>query len=439
MFNKFSALVLLIIFGIGVLSGCSWSPKGIGKKYLMIKEIEQNEGNAQKREIKFTRRSDGYPSEVEGLIKKYGEETRKGIEIEIVKIPGNAYDETLNMLFASGEGPDVFEISNQWIDSYISNGWLADISRFIDAALLKKFPGWALGQAERYNSEARLYTLSSSLVTVRLIYNRELFKSAGLNPDLPPRTLEELKEYAEKIRNTGKGYRSYGFAFPAGDAWNAFAQAMELTCLNSGIYYYDFNKGKYDLTVYEKWFEAITHMRRADSLFPGETTLKTSVALTQFAKGNIGMMYISSKELSELKNTLPKDMKYGIAMPPLYNEKASDKKLILSVSSYFGVNSQSRYTEDAAEVWKLLYTEKYMAGLYKNGIEIPVFERVLHDPEGKQGFLSFSDFLPAEEERPFENTLKGVKDWTRFDAYLRALKDAEGAAARLRAESDRLN
>ena len=44
-----------------------------------------------------------------------------------------------------------------------------------------------------------LYSLPMEATNLALIYNKEMFRQAGLNPEQPPRTWEELHEYAKKL------------------------------------------------------------------------------------------------------------------------------------------------------------------------------------------------------------------------------------------------
>jgi len=51
----------------------------------------------------------------------------------------------------------------------------------------------------------RLWALPTTPGTVGLYWNKEHFKEAGLDPERPPRTIEELDEYAEKLTRRENG------------------------------------------------------------------------------------------------------------------------------------------------------------------------------------------------------------------------------------------
>ncbi|HVR19200.1 MAG TPA: extracellular solute-binding protein, partial [Polyangiaceae bacterium] len=53
--------------------------------------------------------------------------------------------------------------------------------------------------------EGRLYGVPSTPGTTALHYNKRLFREAGLDPEKPPRTLDELDEYARKLTKKKNG------------------------------------------------------------------------------------------------------------------------------------------------------------------------------------------------------------------------------------------
>src|SRR5512132_3072378 len=57
--------------------------------------------------------------------------------------------------------------------------------------------------------ENRLYGVPLYADVSALFYNKELFKRAGLDPDKPPTSLAEMREYADKITALGGDIRGY--------------------------------------------------------------------------------------------------------------------------------------------------------------------------------------------------------------------------------------
>ncbi|MGR5063533.1 extracellular solute-binding protein [Photobacterium sp. DNB22_13_2] len=91
----------------------------------------------------------------------------------------------------------------------------------------------------------RQYYIPWHATTQMMIYNKELFREAGLDPELPPETWDELLNAAEKINNLparSNGSRVHGVAL-----WNdALASGGWYWNMLSPMYY-NFNDGEYQL------------------------------------------------------------------------------------------------------------------------------------------------------------------------------------------------
>jgi ABC-type glycerol-3-phosphate transport system substrate-binding protein len=60
------------------------------------------------------------------------------------------------------------------------------------------------------DGKGKQYGLPEGNYTMGLVYNRELFKRAGLDPDKPPATWNDVRTYASRIAALGDGINGYG-------------------------------------------------------------------------------------------------------------------------------------------------------------------------------------------------------------------------------------
>lgn len=377
---------------------------------------------------------------LEDLISRFNS-SHPGYEVELLNLPKDQYDNLLNMRMTSGEGPDVFQIGTGWLTSYIYKNWLLDLSESVDEAFTNDFPGWAVNYTK---NNQHFYAIPSDTMTLRMIYNKNLLKSAGLDPETPPTTLQELREAANSITIAGTGYRKYGFALPAGED-ETFQKALEISSTYSGLYYYDFAVGKYDFNVYMPWFKTMLAMKKEGGLFPGETSLQSDTALTQFAEGNIGMMLVSNHDYAVLSRMKPLPFAWGIAMPPLSEQTDQGKgKLMEFPEPPFAVNAYTPYKGEAVELWKFLLSSEVLGELYKQGDAIPTLKGITDKPQYQTVLPKFSAFLPGAEESPYprepkfilQNTpspfaAKNVGDTARMKAYREILQGIHSPAEML--------
>ena len=117
-----------------------------------------------------------------------------------IKVVHNAdipYAEFRDKIAASvpaGVGPDVATLFYGWQSAWIDAGYLVPLPEdtFPPAMVASNFS--PLAQAGFV--DGTLYTLPTAVRTLALLYNKDLMEAAGLDPEKPPTTLDELAEQA---------------------------------------------------------------------------------------------------------------------------------------------------------------------------------------------------------------------------------------------------
>src|SRR5690606_34358928 len=67
-----------------------------------------------------------------------------------------------------------------------------------------------------------IFSLPVALTGSQMFWNKALFEAAGLDPEVPPATLAEVKEFAEKIQATGEGISGFSTIGGTGGAFTGF-------------------------------------------------------------------------------------------------------------------------------------------------------------------------------------------------------------------------
>ncbi|KAF2960130.1 ABC transporter substrate-binding protein [Thermotoga sp. 38H-to] len=122
------------------------------------------------------------------------------IEVE-VQYTGS-YRDTLNKLVAAVQGgtpPHVVQIYEIGTQFMIDSGIAVPIGD-----LIEKDPSFDIGKflpqvLDYYRVKGKLYSMPFNSSNPILYYNKTLFKEAGLDPNNPPRTFDELIEYCRKL------------------------------------------------------------------------------------------------------------------------------------------------------------------------------------------------------------------------------------------------
>ena len=138
-------------------------------------------------------------------------------EYEVEALYQGSYQETLNK-FKSVQGTDkspalvqLNEISTEYM---YNSGAITPIQNFVnkDGYDLTKLEDTLINY---YTINGTLYSMPFNSSASVLLYNKDAFKEAGLDPEKAPRSYKEISEVAKKLT---KGTERYGFAMIM-DAW----------------------------------------------------------------------------------------------------------------------------------------------------------------------------------------------------------------------------
>lgn len=91
--------------------------------------------------------------------------------------------------------------------SLIESGQAADITPYVDE--IKTFPDYN-SSIDLFKKDGKIYGLPTDGYGMGLVYNKEVFTKAGLDPNTPPKTWAEVRAAAKKIAELGPGYVGYG-------------------------------------------------------------------------------------------------------------------------------------------------------------------------------------------------------------------------------------
>ncbi|MGW6855772.1 ABC transporter substrate-binding protein [Streptomyces xanthophaeus] len=106
--------------------------------------------------------------------------------------------------------PDVFYAYFTDLQQVLDNDGAEDISAYVTPASVPALQDIDKNVLDVLKRDGKLYGLPTSNYTMGLLVNRKLFQQAGLDPDSPPRTWEEVRAAAKKIAALGNGVAGFG-------------------------------------------------------------------------------------------------------------------------------------------------------------------------------------------------------------------------------------
>ena len=174
-------------------------------------------------ELPDPRKTDAYTKAniavIEAFKKKY-----PNIELRSfsgIKIDGMDLDSGPLMAIAGGVAPDIMYVNFRQSDTYIQNNFLYPLDEFMAKENPEIFnlrvekPVWQVIKRKRKgDSEEKVWMLPYETLVRVLMYRKDVFKRAGLDPNQAPHNWQEFKEYAKILSDPANG--NYGTILASG-------------------------------------------------------------------------------------------------------------------------------------------------------------------------------------------------------------------------------
>ena len=265
---------------------------------------ESGKSDGEKTVITFWNGFTGSDGEtLEALVDEYNETNDKNIEIEMSIMPWDTLYQKLSTTLAVGEGPDIVAMATERIRTYAEPGAFVPVDdAYTDGYVEEDAVPEVLKENLKY--DGKYYGVPMNIASLPLYYNKTIFEEAGLDPNSPPTTWEELEQYAQQIvDNTDK----YGFDMAVKDT-------TPMWCImlwgNGGDYIQDgkavFNSEQNVETI-TRWAENIRDKGFGPEVLTGGEIDKL------FESQKLGMYFCGPWATTGLKNA---GVDFGVAQAP---------------------------------------------------------------------------------------------------------------------------
>jgi multiple sugar transport system substrate-binding protein len=200
---------------------------------------------------------------------------------------------TFDAKLASGKMDNVFYTYFTDAANVVSSGQAADIAKY--ASQVKSLSDIQPDLVNLYRqgggSSGDLYGVPVSNYTLGLLYNKQLFQRAGLNPNQPPTTWAEVRTDAKKISALGGGIVGYGDYSAANvGGWHFAAEMFSLGgSMVSG------QKASFDNATGMKVLQNLQAMRWTDNSMGSKQLLQYNDLPQLMGSGKLGM-YVAAPD-----------------------------------------------------------------------------------------------------------------------------------------------
>lgn len=294
------------------------------------------------------------------LARRYKEQTGTNVEFKLFPAP-----EYAQKIFAAGRAgnlPDIFGIlgEKKTLASFIKAGHIMDLTPAMDEnekSWKNSFYPQTLAvnyfaSQNDYDIKTGIYGVPIDSMVMQFVYNRALFDAAGLDPDAPPRTIEEFVADAQTIQEK---LGVYGFVCGWGEGWLIECMATEWAINIMGEKKFrDTIGGKIPYTDpgWLQVFSLFSRIKEAGILAPNIVTMVNKESEEIFAQGRAAFAFNGNWGVNVYKNLAPK-LDYAFFPLPAITQK-SPLKLWGGAGSSFMVNNNSPRKNDAVDFLRWL-------------------------------------------------------------------------------------
>lgn len=113
-------------------------------------------------------------------------------------------DQKAMIAIAGGDPPDIIGMGNFSVPAYADNNALIALDDLAASADIRR-EDYAAGVWPMLTHRGRLWAMVNTCGSLALFYNRAAFREVGLDPDRPPRTIDELDEYDQRLTAAESG------------------------------------------------------------------------------------------------------------------------------------------------------------------------------------------------------------------------------------------
>jgi len=246
-------------------------------------------------------------------------EEEAGVDIEVTYVDWPDLGPKLNAAFAAGTAPDVIGHGVAATADLAANGRVLDLSEYLDQMdpTQREDMGSALPGGEVDGTPYMVPLMT----TIRMIaYSAADFEAAGLDPEAPPETWEEVREVAEDLtERDGSEISRAGLVVPS-DPIGVQQTFGTLLWSNGGEFISDDGNATMDTP------EAIEALEFYASLYDGESAVDNTLgaqlpnqpAETPVVTGQAAMQLINAGDIIKLQEAGP-DRDLRLMAPPAFD------------------------------------------------------------------------------------------------------------------------
>ncbi|MBG9792642.1 glycerol-3-phosphate ABC transporter substrate-binding protein [Paenibacillus dendritiformis] len=314
-----------------------------------------------------------------------------------------SYEESLTKLKAVGgtsEAPTLMQVQEIGTKYMVNSGYIQPVQDLIDQ---DKFDlsQWEENILSYYQIDGKLYSLPFNTSNAILIYNKDKFKAAGLDPESPPKTFGEIREMAKKLTDNGKNEKGFALLI--------YGWFIEQLLANQGADFVDNGNGRDSLATKSLLnspeslgiFQWLDDMNKDGTL--GNYGRQWDDIRAAFSAGKVAMYMDSTAGIAGVMQASPFEVGTGFLPTPDGKEANG---VIVGGASLWLMNSVAEEEKEAAwDFMKYVTTPAVQAEWAAGTGYFPITKAAHEEPVLKEKYEQAPQFLTTVKQ--LQNTKAG--------------------------------
>ncbi len=312
---------------------------------------------------------------VEGIIAKF-EGNNPGIQVELTAMVPSDYWTKMRVMANQGQLPDAFEMSSGFIEKWANDGFLYDISDYVNSDInSNEFFMSLINSAKSLAKTDEYYALPYALVMPVMFFNKDRFDANNLSYPDETWTWDGFLDAAKRLtRDTDSdgetdqwGHYFYG-RYAQIEPW---IYANDGRLINRSTMKFDPNEAAIET------LEFLIDLVRTEQVAPEPKIFSEMDTRDVFAQGISAMFVDGSWNIEYMRDNVGDEFAWGIA--PLPAGPSSTRTYVYGWSDFVTIGESTNHPDEAWKLIKFVSGEGLTLENYSPG-KIPSYKKLALDP-----------------------------------------------------------
>jgi multiple sugar transport system substrate-binding protein len=353
-----------------------------------------------------------YADELKQKVDEYNKNNKDNIYVDFKTINWDYYN-LLRLSLQTKDKPDIFQFG---FYDLLKKGEIYTMEELgIDTN--------SIPENNLFNYQGKVVGVKISGTNVKLLWNKEILKKSGINPDVAPETWEQVMEYSKKIKAAFPDVTP--LEFPAAGYYDLKVSIGEPSVNLGPIYtsFWNYERGAYDFSYAKdiiKFYNKMYNMK----LIPEDFALKDKKAVREdFANKKAAMIISTYEDKGYFTGNLPLSFDVSVFNLPKINKGDTQNYYYVQDVNALVANKNDENREEIKKVYKWLLDLVFKKDLVKASRDrsvYPGYEEVAN--------FKFEEKDPTQtlefNQKPINDLLhEGIKGTKNVDDVIKGLNN----------------